>query len=71
MEAKPIKGYVVLSMYLIEGETIAILSCNDYDRYASLPEVIEVQGKRLGKAGWNSDTGTVCYKSRFLAAYPM
>lgn len=48
--------------HIIEGEFVAETDCHDYDEFRSLPAVIEVEGKLLGKTGWSSDRNYACYK---------
>jgi hypothetical protein len=50
----------------IERDTVAEVSCRDYDEFVALPDAIEVEGKILGKTGWNSDRNYACYKSGVL-----
>jgi len=65
--AKVLPGFLRLnSTQVIEGEFVAETNCADYDAWRALPVAIEVQGKVLGKAGWNSDTGIACYKEKVL-----
>jgi len=52
--------------HVIEGEFVAETDCEDYDAYRSLPAVIEVEGKLLGKTGWSSDRHYACYKERVM-----
>lgn len=66
-QAKILPGFLKLNaLHVIEGEFIAETNCADYSAYRSLPVAIEVQGKVLGKTGWNSDTGIACYKEKVL-----
>lgn len=48
--------------------TCLITTCRDYDHYASLPCVVQMDGKLFGKTGWNSDSMTACYKSHTKVA---
>lgn len=67
MQAKILPGFLKINTFeIIEGEFIAETDCADFDQYKSLPMVIEVQGKILGKTGWNSDRGYAAYKERVL-----
>jgi len=67
MQAKILPGFLKLDiLHSIEGEFVAETTCHDYDEYRSLPMVIEVQGKILGKTGWSSDRNYACYKERVL-----
>ena len=64
MEAKIVKNTLLLqSVQAIGRDSIAMVDCLDYEAYRKLPEVIEYQGKMLGKTGWNSDSGYACYKT--------
>lgn len=53
----------LLSLYFIEGQYVAEVSCSDFDDYKALPDAIKYDGKVLGKTGWNSDSCKACYKS--------
>lgn len=58
-------GYVrAIIVWVVQGETIAEVDCEDYDHFTTLPDVVSYDGIMLGKTGWNSDTGRACYKSR-------
>ena len=37
---------------------------NDYDGFASAPALLEFNGKRYGKSGYNSDRGYISYTVR-------
>jgi hypothetical protein len=41
--------------------------CFTFADYCGWPDVVECQGKRLVKKGWNSDNGTVCYRQATLS----
>jgi hypothetical protein len=60
----------VLSHQSVEGETFVEVNCRDYDHYASLPDVVEVNGQLLARTGWNSDRDVAYYKSGCLIAIP-
>ena len=57
---------VVESSYIIEGEFVCVVACEDYEVYKRLPSAIEVNKRLLGKAGWNSDKGYCCYKENVV-----
>lgn len=56
----------VESVGMVEGVMCAITTCPDYDAYKALPEVISYNGAKLGKTGWNSDTGHAFYQTNAL-----
>jgi len=62
----PAQYKVIQKITIIDGQTIAEVTCRDYDEYAMLPEAIELSGEILGKTGWSSDTGYACYKTGIL-----
>jgi hypothetical protein len=67
MEAKVLRGYLrITAFYSLECEWCAETEVEDYSDFKQLPSAIEVQGIRLGKAGWNSDVGLAYYKQGVL-----
>jgi hypothetical protein len=46
-----------------EGVGILTAGCADYDEYKSLPAAVRYEGQVYGKAGWNSDTNAVYYRT--------
>ena len=67
MKAKPINNMLVVrATHVLDAEFVAEVDCNDFDEYKSLPQVIEVQGKHLGKTGWSSDRNYACYKENVI-----
>jgi hypothetical protein len=52
----------------IEGVAICEVSCNDYEEYKLLPQVIEISEKVLGKSCWNSDCNKAYYRNDKLFA---
>lgn len=66
---------VIQNIYLIEGDTICIVDCEDYDAYKKLPQALMLDnGKICGKTGWNSDKQIACFKDnirlgRFVDKY--
>lgn len=67
--AKSINGITVNSHYeLDEGEFWLETDCADHDAWCRLPPVVEFNGRRYGKAGWNSDSNKACYSSKKLFA---
>lgn len=54
---------VALSVDVVEGKTCVAVTCNDYDHYKKLPEVISHNGILCGKTGWNSDKDRCYYQS--------
>jgi len=70
MHAKATNNLKVLSCHTIDMETFVEVNCRDYDHYASLPDVVELNGQLLARTGWNSDRNVAYYKSGCLIAYP-
>lgn len=66
MYGKPLPMVRINFLQKIEGETVAEVSCRDYDEFVALPDAIEVEGNILGKTGWSSDRNYACYKSGVL-----
>lgn len=67
MKAKSVNNMIIVrATHIIDAEFIAEVDCNDYEEYKSLPKVIEVQGKYLGKTGWSSDRNYACYKNNVI-----
>lgn len=64
-DAIPVESIEILP----NGITCLITSCKDYDHYATLPCVVNFDGKLFGKTGWNSDTNKACYKSHTSVAF--
>lgn len=71
MNANPAKNAIKIDLVekFPNGITCLITTCGDYDYYASLPCVIEFEGRLFGKTGWNSDTNNACYKSHTSVAF--
>lgn len=64
MQAKILPGFLKINaLHVIEGEFVAETDCEDYQAYKSLPAAIEVDGRIMGKTGWNSDRGYAYYKT--------
>lgn len=57
---------ILRASYVLDAELVVEVDCYDFDNYKSLPQVIEVQGKNLGKTGWSSDRHYACYKEKVL-----
>jgi hypothetical protein len=51
---------------VVEGVEYAVVDCRDYDHFVSLPEVVEYQGRQLGKTGWNSDNHRAYYQNNAI-----
>ena len=68
--AKAINGIVVNLYYQLENHYWLETDCANYDVWVSLPACVEFEGRRYGKAGWNSDSCKACYSTgRLIAAY--
>lgn len=64
MEAFAIKDKILITVkHVIEGQVVVETTCNDFDDFKRLPDVISYNGTICGKTGWSSDTGYACYKS--------
>jgi len=69
MDAKVMKDRLLLSgAFTIEGETVLVTDCRDYDHFRTLPTVVEYNGRECGRTGWNSDRGEAYYKSHMSIA---
>jgi hypothetical protein len=66
MQGKSLTMVRIQAIQVVESQTIATVTCHDYDEYRVLPDAIEVQGQVLGKTGWSSDKCYACYKSGVL-----
>lgn len=66
--SKPLIASVVPSAFLlsdiqqVDGETILIADCANYDVYQSLPRVLCWEGRNYSLTGWSSDTFQACWK---------
>ena len=67
MKAKALFEYInIKASCTCENDSIVEVDCCDYDDYRLLPAAIEVEGKILGKTGWNSDRQYACFKSNVI-----
>lgn len=72
METKAVKvpdAIVLLMAAWHENQLILETTCEDYDAFKALPQVVAFQGIKCGKTGWSSDTHRACYKSNSSIAY--
>jgi hypothetical protein len=61
-----------ISSYAQCGWAVEVqIRANDYDGYKSLPGAVTFMGVILGKTGWNSDNGRVCYQEGAPVAYAL
>ena len=65
---------IIQQLYVIDGDTVCVVDCEDYEIYKKLPQAIEVENKLCEKTGWDSDKQYACYKSnvklgRFVDKY--
>lgn len=58
----------IAALHAIEGSSIIETSCNDFDEYKALPNVIQYNAVIYCKTGWSSDSGYACYKSNMFFA---
>ncbi len=58
----------ITALHNIEGMMVIETSCSDYEKYRSLPDLIEYNGVLFGKTGWSSDKEYACYKSNPIVA---
>ena len=78
IEAKEVKSVVIIdSLYYIDGDHVAEtrIMPNDYKAYEKMPRAISIVTEKDGpriftRTGWNSDTGTVCYKTGATIGIP-
>lgn len=52
----------ILTVEKYKGLTVATTACRDFNAYLDLPDAIEVEGKVLGKTGWNSDRSLAYFR---------
>jgi hypothetical protein len=67
----PTNDLVAIQIIEQDGITWASTNCRDYDVFAALPQTVMLNGKRLGKSGWNSDRGIAYYKSNSTFLIPI
>jgi hypothetical protein len=64
MQASTVRDAITLTaIHKIDGETVLETSCQDFEEYKRLPQVVSYQGIVCGLTGWNSDKNYACYKS--------
>lgn len=70
MNAEAVNGAYVVRRYeaLPDGVQVIVLDCHDHASYAGLPGAMTYEGQLFGKAGWNSDTGSVYYRTDIRVA---
>lgn len=74
-EDRPLVAVTVPSAFLlsevcqIEGDTILIADCADYDAYKALPPVLKWEEKDYALSGWNSDSHRAYWKINNRVAY--
>ena len=62
-EAVPVtSAFVLADVQQVDGETILIADCVDYDAFKALPPALHYQGKNFSLTGWSSDTHRACWK---------
>jgi len=59
---------LITAEYFLEGQVILETTCNNFDEYKRLPDVVSFRGVVCGKTGWSSDRGYACYKSVAMVA---
>lgn len=73
MEANVIqtKTIQIVSKEVIDGILWATVSNpeNDYDGFEKLPNLIQLDGKIIGKSCFNSDSATACYSQNHVKQY--
>lgn len=55
-------AFLLSEIQQVEGETILIADCADYDAFQALPRVLHWEGRDFSLTGWNSDTHRACWK---------
>lgn len=70
--AQAVDGIKVASAYKVDGIGFlhTAVSPDNYDEYKALPNACLWDGVLYGKAGWNSDTGIVIYRTDRKVAIP-
>lgn len=63
MIAKALNEITINFTSVLDGILFAETSCDGYEHFKLLPQVIEFRGRRLGKSGWNSDRNICYYRS--------
>jgi len=64
MSGKIKKEFIsILSVEKYGDLTIATTTCENFNAYLDLPDAVEVEGKVLGKTGWNSDNNVAYFRS--------
>ena len=64
MKVQVEKEHMVAHMVAeIDGVVCVVVTCDDYDHYKRLPQVVSHNGIMCGKSGWNSDTNRCHYQS--------
>jgi hypothetical protein len=75
MIAKVAVGFVkVEQVQTLGGVTALVVKCDGdnyvdwLDSYMAAPKVVEFEGERFGKSGWDSDTGAIFYRTDVMLA---
>jgi len=61
--ATKVMGVVITSEASRGSLVILTTRCDDYDHFASLPDVVQYNGQIFGKTGWNSDSEKAYYRN--------
>lgn len=70
MFAQKVKDAVALTgQYTLDGQLCLETTCDDFDDFKSLPQVVIYCGIECVKTGWSSDTHRACYKQGGLVAH--
>jgi hypothetical protein len=72
MWAKPVTcAFLLADIQEVDGETILIGDCADYEAYTKLPKVLLWEGALYSLTGWNSDKHYACWKITQRIAMPI
>ena len=63
LSAQTVSAITITAVHKLNGETVLETTCNDYEEYQKLPQVVSYEGIICGKTGWSSDRNYACYRS--------
>lgn len=64
-------SFLLSEIQEVDGETILIGDCADFEAYGNLPKVLLWEGKLYSLTGWNSDTSRAYWKVTQRVAIPI
>jgi len=62
-------SFSIVSHAMVDNQYVIETPCSDYHYFASLPQVVNFEGRMCVKTGWSSDTNRACYKSGLPIAH--